>query len=119
MSKQVSLILLCVAMALAQNQAQSPPTRDHQQKNTQDEVRVTGCVSRLNASFVLMVTGQGQTYQLEETKKFKLDSYLGQEVEITGTGSPALLTSSQRRTASSVSITIHSIKTLQPRCSSD
>jgi len=117
MSKRVSLILLCVAMAFAQNHGESPSNGDRQPKKT-NEITVTGCVSRLNASFILMVTGKGQTYQLEETKPFKLDSYLGQEVEITGLESPAMLTSSQRRTASSVSITIHSIKTIQPRCSS-
>jgi hypothetical protein len=117
MSKVISLILLCAAMALAQNQPQSLPNRE--EKTTKDEVTVTGCVSRLNASFVLMVTGQGLTYQLEETRKIKLDSYLGQEVEITGVKSTALPTSSQRRTASPVALTIHSIKTLQPRCSSD
>jgi len=117
MSKQISLILLYVAMAFAQNHGQDPSNGDNQQKKT-NEITVTGCVSRLNASFILMVTGQGQTYQLEETKQFKLDSYLGQEVEITGVQSPAMRTSSQRRTASPVSITIHALKTLQPRCSS-
>lgn len=115
MSRPICLILLCAATALAQ----SPSNGNNEPKTTKNEVTVRGCVSRLNASFILMVTGQAETYQLEESKKFKLDSYLGQEVEITGVESPAMGTSSQRRTASSVSLTLHSIKTMASRCSAN
>jgi len=118
----ISFILLFAGVVFAQptNQLQSTAADQHSKKS-KGEITVTGCVSRLNASFILMVqSDQSSSYQLEESKGLKLEPYLGQEVEITGTESPAMSTSSPKAsTANPLQITVHAIKTIHKRCSSN
>ena len=122
MAKRViSFILLFAGVVFAQptNQLQSTAA-DHDSKKSKGEITVTGCVSRLNANFILMQSDQSSSYQLEESKGLKLEPYLGQEVEITGTESPAMSTSSPKAsTANPLQITVHAIKTIHKRCSSN
>jgi hypothetical protein len=61
------------------------------------------------------------TYELQATGKTKLHKYLGQQVEVIGTESPSMSTSSDvlgTRTGSpaSVTLTITSIKTIEKEC---
>jgi len=117
----ISFILLFAGVVFAQptNQLQSTAADQHSKKS-KGEITVTGCVSRLNANFILMQSDQSSSYQLEEGKGSKLEPYLGQEVEITGTESPAMSTSSPKAsTANPLQITVHSIKTIHKRCSSN
>lgn len=117
----ISFILLGAGISFAHpmNQVQSSAVNQHSTKS-KAEITATGCMSRLNSNFILMRSDQSSSYQLEEVKGVKLDPYLGQEVEVTGTESPAMSTSSPKAsTANPLQITVHSIKTIQRRCSSN
>ncbi len=60
------------------------------------------------------------TYQLQATGKTRLRQYLGQRVEVIGEESPTLSTSSdalnKTGSASSVTLTITSIRTIEKEC---
>jgi hypothetical protein len=60
------------------------------------------------------------TYELQATGKTKLRHYLGQRVEVIGTESPSLSTSSDTSTRmgspASMTLTITSIKTIDKEC---
>lgn len=119
--RTISFILLCAGISFAQalNQGQSSAVNQRSAKS-KAEITATGCVSRLNSNFILMLSDQSSSYQLEEGKGVKLDPYLGQEVEVTGTESPAMSTSTPKAsTANPLQITVHSIKTVHKRCSSN
>ncbi len=118
----ISFILLCAGIPFAQalNQGQSSAVNQPSTTKSKAEITATGCVSRLNSNFILMLSDQSSSYQLEEGKGVKLDPYLGQEVEVTGTESPAMSTSTLKAsTANPLQITVHSIKTIHKRCSSN
>lgn len=118
----ILLILLCAAASFSQTTASSQSTTANQQppKKTKDEITATGCVSKMNASFILMETGQSNSYQLQESKNVKVGPYLGQEVEVTGVESYSPTTSSPKAsTASPITITVRSIKSIQKRCSAN
>ena len=106
-------VLLSASFVLAQDNNSKPST---------DQITVQGCVSRLNGDFVLIKQDPGVTYELQGNKKIKIHSYMGQRVEVTGQQSPSLSTSSDsmNRTgsASPVTITITSIKTIDKECPS-
>jgi hypothetical protein len=84
-------------------------------------VIVRGCVSRSNGDYILMKSDPAVSYELQATGKTKLRHYLGQQVEITGQEGPTQSTSSDAITragsATSVTITITSIKTIAKECS--
>jgi len=96
------------------------PNQDHS-KNAKDEITVRGCVAKSNTDYILTQADQGSSYQLQGTKKLRFGPYLGQQVEVTGVESPTLSTSSdslaRSGTATSVTIRVHSIKTIDKRCS--
>jgi len=117
----ISFILLCAGVSFAQPlyHGRSSAVNQTSTKSKAD-VTATGCVSRLNSNFILMRSDQSSSYQLEEGKGVRLDPYLGQEVEVTGTESTAMGTSSPKAsTANPLQITVHSIKTIHKRCSSN
>lgn len=115
----VALIVLCAAVSLAQT---SDTKTASQSKKSKDEVTVTGCVSRQNTDYILMQTDPGNTYELQ-SRKVHFHDYLGQEVEVTGTKSPTMSTSSdfvaKTGVASPVTIAVDSIKTVHKRCSEE
>jgi len=96
-----------------QDQSQQSP------KEKQGTVIVQGCVSRSSGDFTLMQPDPPNTYVLRPSGKVKLDPYLGQQVEVTGSETPSLGTSSNRgRPAAPVTIVVDSIKTIATRCRS-
>jgi hypothetical protein len=106
-------LLLVASFALAQN---SPAATSD---NSKGSVTVQGCVTRSNGDYILIKQDPGASYELQSTGKIKLKNYLGQRVEITGDQSPSLSNSSdQGRSASPVTITIRSIKTVDKECPS-
>jgi hypothetical protein len=115
----VAVLLLSGSLVLAQNNA--PADNSHQDtKDAKGQVTVRGCVSRSNGDFTLMKTNPGVTYELHGRHGIKLAHYLGQRVEVTGSESPSLATSSDsmtRTNASPVTLTVTSIKTLDKDCS--
>lgn len=116
MKKAIVLILLfVVGLLMAQaNPGQSQPPA----KNKEGKVTVQGCVSRAAGDFILMQSDPANTFVLEPARKIKLEPYLGQQVEVTGTESPTMSSSSnfRRRAASPVTIAVDSINTISKRC---
>jgi hypothetical protein len=81
---------------------------------------VQGCVGRSSGDYILMKQDPGMTYELQATGKTKLRQYLGQQVEVTGTESPSMSTSSDTSaragSPSPVTLTVTSIKTIDKEC---
>ena len=84
------------------------------------QVTVRGCVSKASGDYILEKQNPAMTYELQATGKIKLSQYLGQRVEITGTTSPSMATSSdaiERGGAPSpVTLTVSSIRTVSKEC---
>src|ERR1019366_8556842 len=116
MRKLWFVLLLSCGFLLAQD---SNPSQ-HNSKTSKGQVTVQGCVGRSNGDYVLMKQDPGMTYELQTTGKIRLRQYLGQRVEVIGKESPSLSTSSDALTktgsASSVTLTITSIKTIAKEC---
>ncbi|MGD0509247.1 MAG: hypothetical protein ABSA27_15705 [Terriglobales bacterium] len=113
-------LLLSGSFLLAQN---SSPSNMNQQnaKDSKGQVTVQGCVSRSSGDYILMKQDPGVTYELQAANKIKLSKYLGQRVEVIGTESPSMSTSSDTSaragSPSPVTLTITSIKTIEKECS--
>jgi hypothetical protein len=99
--------------------AQENPDRSQNQPNGQNEhVKAQGCVNRASGDFILMQTDPGNSYVLQASRNLKLEPYLGQQVEVTGTESPTMSSSATYRKApaASATITVDSITTISKRC---
>ena len=110
-------VLLLGSFLLAQDSA---PASQQQSKASKDEITVQGCVGRSSGDYVLTKQNPAMTYQLQVTGKTRLRNYLGQRVEVTGKEGPTMSTSSdalnKTGSASSVTLTISSIKTIDKEC---
>ena len=84
------------------------------------QVTVQGCVAKASGDYILEKQHPAMTYELQATGKIKLSQYLGQQVEIIGTTSPSMATSSdaiERGGAPSpVTLTVSSIRTVSKEC---
>jgi hypothetical protein len=113
------LLLFSGSFLLAQDSNSSTMSQDNSKKS-KGEVTVQGCVGRASGDYILTKQNPGMTYELQATGKIKLRQYLGQRVEVTGKESPSMSTSSDSLTktgsASSVTLTITSIKTVAKAC---
>ena len=113
-------LLLSGGLLLAQDTA---PANTNQQggKGSKGEVTIRGCVSRSSGDYILMKQDPAVTYELEGTHKIKLRQHLGQRVEVTGSESPTMASSSDAMnkigSAAPVTLTVTSIKTLEKNCS--
>jgi len=116
----IFLVLSCsvISLLLSVDQSRLATASQQTSRNSDNQITVTGCVSRMNTQFVLIESTRNNTYQLEADKKFKLGSYLGHEVEITGVESNSI-SNSAGRIASPVMITVRAIKAVNERCSSN
>ena len=113
------VLLLSSSFLLAQDS--NPDTASqHKSKSSKEEITLQGCVGRSSGDYVLTKQNPAITYELQATGKTRLRQYLGQRVEVTGTESPSLSTSSDALTKtgseSSVTLTITSIKTIAKQC---
>jgi hypothetical protein len=119
MRKLWTVLLLSGSFLLAQDSTPKNPSQ-HNAKPSKGEVTVQGCVGRSSGDYVLTKQNPAMTYELEATGKTRLRNYLGQRVEITGKESPTLSTSSdalnKTGSASSVTLTITSIRTIDKEC---
>jgi len=118
MTRFLFALLLSGTFLLAQdssNMSQKHP------KHSKSEVTVQGCVGRSSGDYILTKQNPAVTYELQATGKTRLRQYLGQRVEVTGSESPTLSSSSdalnKTGSASSVTLTITSIKTIENECS--
>jgi hypothetical protein len=120
MRKLWFVLLLSGSFVLAQA---SKPSNPEKSKVSKGQITVQGCVSTSSGDYTLFK--QNMTYELAATgkSKIKLGQYLGQQVEVTGSESPSLSTSSDYLTRtgspSSVTLTITSIKTIKKWCTLD
>jgi len=102
--------------------AQDNPSATGQQnsKASKGQVTVQGCVSRSSGDYILMKQDPGVTYELQTTGKTRLRKYLGQQVEVTGTESPSMSTSSDAinrvGSAAPTTLTLTSIRTIDKEC---
>jgi hypothetical protein len=120
----IFLMVLCAAISVSAQTtgaSQSSNANQQQRKKSKDEVTVKGCLSKLSSDYILTQPDQGNSYELQGSRKMRLGPYLGQEVEVTGVESPSMSTSSDYLTktgaASPVTINVKSIKTISKRCS--
>jgi hypothetical protein len=113
------VLLLSGTFLLAQD---SSPAKVSQQdsKASKGEITVQGCVGRSSGDYILTKQDPAMTYELQATGKTRLRNYLGQRVEVTGKEGPTLSSSSdalnKTGSASSVTLTITSIKTIDKEC---
>lgn len=113
-------LLLSWSLLLAQDRA---PANTNQQGGNDPKGQVTmrGCVSRSNGDYILMKQDPAVSYELQGTHQIKLRHYLGQQVEVTGSESPTMASSSDAinkiGSAAPVTLTVTSIKTLDKNCS--
>jgi hypothetical protein len=119
MNKIWVVLLLLSSFLLAQDSSSSP-TSQPKSKDAKGQVTIQGCVGKFSGDYILTKQEPAITYQLQATGKTKLRQYLGQRVEVTGTEAPSMSTSSDALTrtgsASPVTITITSIKTIAKQC---
>jgi hypothetical protein len=120
MRKLSFALLLSASFVLAQDSNPGNPSQ-HSAQDSKGELSVKGCVGRASGDYILTQQDPGMTYELQATGKIKLRRYLGQRVEVIGKESPSMSTSSDALTrtgsASSVTLTITSIKTIEKECS--
>lgn len=117
----IALLLLSASFALGQNN-QSAGTNSDDTGNGKGHVTVQGCLTRSNGDYTLVKQNPGVTYELQETGKIKLRHYVGQRVEVSGQEAPSMSTSSDTTarmgSASPVTITVSSIRSIAKECSS-
>ena len=111
-------LLLSGTLLLAQDSNSSMPRENA--KDSKGQITVQGCVGRSSGDYVLTKQNPGMTYELHATGKIKLRNYLGQRVEVVGTESPSLSTSSDAMnktgSAASSTISVSAITTINKDC---
>jgi hypothetical protein len=112
-------LLLSGSFLLAQDNT-TAKTSQQNSKPAKGEITVQGCVGRSSGDYVLTKQSPAMTWELQATGKTRLRNYLGQRVEVTGTEGPTISTSSdalnKTGSASSVTLTISSIRTVDKEC---
>ena len=112
-------LLLSGSFLLAQYGA-SDNTTQQTRKASKDEITLQGCVGRSSGDYILTKQNPAMTYELQATGKTRLRNYLGQRVEVTGKEGPTMSTSSdalnKTGSASPVTLTVTSIKTIDKEC---
>jgi hypothetical protein len=120
MKQTVLLVLLVSASIIAAQDSNRPKgASSDNSRPSRGQITVEGCVSRSNGDYTLVKPDPAMTYELHPTGKTKLSHYLGQQVQVTGTTSPSLRTSSdslEGRAPSSVTLTVTAIKTIAKEC---
>ena len=119
--RQTVLVVLLVSASIIAAQDNNPPkgASSDNSRPSRGQITVEGCVSRSNGDYTLVQPDPAMTYELHSTGKTKLSHYLGQQVQVTGTTSPSLRTSSdslEGRAPSSVTLTVTSINTIAKEC---
>lgn len=109
------VLLIAASFAIAQenNSAAAP-------KHSKGTVTVQGCVSRSSGDYVLIKQNPAMTYELQASGKIHLRDYIGQRVEVTGEQGPTMSSSSdalnKTGSASSVTISVSSVRTIDKEC---
>jgi hypothetical protein len=110
-------LLLSASFSLAQDS--STMSQDNS-KDSKGQITVQGCVGKASGDYILEKQNPAMTYELQATGKIKLSHYLGQRVEVTGTKSPSMSTSSdaieKMGAPSAVTLTVSSIRMISKEC---
>jgi hypothetical protein len=118
--KNILAVLLLLSSLLLAQQSNPSATSQPKSKDAKGQVTVQGCVGKFSGDYILTKQDPAITYELQATGKTKLRHYLGQRVEVTGTEAPSMSSSSdalnKTGSASPVTITITSIKTISQEC---
>jgi len=118
--KKLGVALLLSGSFLLAQDTNSGDASQRNSKGRKGEITVQGCVGRSSGDYVLTKQNPAMTYELQATGKTRLRNYLGQRVEVTGKESASLSTSSdalnKTGSASSVTLTITSIRTINREC---
>jgi hypothetical protein len=118
--KNIWVVLLLLSSLLLAQESNPSATSQPKSKDAKGQVTIQGCVGKFSGDYILTKQDPAITYELQATGKTKLRHYLGQSVEVTGTEAPSMSTSSDALTktgsASSVTLTITSIKTIAKEC---
>jgi hypothetical protein len=118
--KNFWVVLLLLSSLLLAQESNPSATSQPKSKDAKGQVTIQGCVGRFNGDYILTKQDPAITYELQATGKTKLRHYLGQGVEVTGTEASSMSTSSdalnKTGSASPVTITITSIKTISQEC---
>ena len=118
--KNIWVVLLLLSSLLLAQESNPSATSQPKSKDAKGQVTVQGCVGKFSGDYILTKQDPAITYELQATGKTKLRHYLGQRVEVTGTEAPSMSTSSdalnKTGSASPVTITITSIKTISQEC---
>jgi hypothetical protein len=125
MAKATILLTVLYAIASFAASTTSPgqaSDASHRHSKKAEQVTVRGCVARYSTDYILIQPDEGNSYELQESRKVKLKLYLGQEVEVTGVESPSMSNSSdagfgRAGSPSPVTITVYSITSIARRCS--
>ena|ERR1700686_2805791 len=115
---------LCFAMVLLSGSwlvAQDSVSNNQQEmKDSKGEITVQGCVGRSSGDYTLIKQNPPMTYELQGSHGVKLRNYLGQRVEVTGTESPTMSSSSDAMnktgSAAPTTLTVTSIRTIDKDC---
>lgn len=121
MKKTLLFVLVIWAGVLLAQEGNLPSgASQDNSKHAKGRITVQGCVGRSTGDYILTKQDPGMTYELQATGKTKLRHYLGQRVEVIGTESPSLSTSSDTSarmgSPASMTLTITSIKTIDKEC---
>jgi hypothetical protein len=118
--KNIWVVLLLLSSLLLAQESNPSATSQPKSKDAKGQVTIQGCVGKFSGDYILTKQDPGITYELQATGKTKLRHYLGQRVEVTGTEAPSMSSSSdalnKTGSASPVTITITSIKTISQEC---
>lgn len=113
------VLLFSLGSLLAQDGSPSKSS-PHNSKDSKGKVTVQGCITRSSGDYILIKQDPGMSYELQATGKIKFHQYLGHRVEVTGTESPSMSTSSDTMarmgSPASVTLTITSIRTIEKEC---
>lgn len=116
MKSILTALLLAATFAWAQD---AKPAADNT-KHDKDSITIQGCVSRSSGDYILIKQNPAMTYELQAAGKIHLRNYLGQRVEVSGEQGPTMSSSSDAMnktgSASAVTITVSSIKTIDKEC---
>jgi len=114
----IGTLLLLGGLLLAQDNPADSGLRAG--KDSKGQVTVQGCVSRSSGDYTLIKQNPAMTYELQGSRKIRLSHYLGQRVEVTGSESPTMSSSSdalnKTGSAAPVTLTITSIRTIEKNC---
>jgi len=119
MRDMLLVLVLSSSFLLAQGSDNRAPAQQTPAASA-GQVTLQGCVDRSRGDYVLIQTDPGVMYVLHSTGKIKLRHYMGQQVEVTGTKSASLSTSSDAiafgGSPSPDTLSVKSITTLARQC---